>query len=87
MKAIRFKSIPENWKKEFLGLKCNTVRIIEFDDARSEVLRDFMDGLINFVYIEIENTKTHEVFTRLISDVTKFTASYIISWRDASRDK
>lgn len=81
-KRIKFKSTPENWRKEYLGLKPNTVRkFSETDDIRKEILCDFMDGTWNLIDIEIENTKTSEVFFRRITDVTIYDEFYIISWR------
>ena len=85
-KTIRFKSTPDNWKKEYLGLKRNTIRIFikgytgEEEDIREEILKCFINGTCNLINIEIENTKTMETFIRSITDVTKFENYYIISW-------
>jgi len=89
MITVAFKSIPENWKKEFLGLKKNTIRVTNQDnDVRFEHLRDFEDGNIKRLVIEIINTETKESFRRLVSDVTTTTElikcnhkhCYLISW-------
>ncbi len=80
-KTIKFKSKPENWKKEYSGLKRNTTRIFnEGFDIRKEVLDDCIAGKWNLIDIEIENTKTTEIFTRHVTDVTPFENIYIISW-------
>lgn len=79
MKEIHFKSIPENWIKEYGGLKRNTVRLIERDDIRRQVLDEWMN--CPFVLkISIINTKNKEMFQRIVSDVTLFGDYYIISW-------
>ncbi len=82
MKTIRFKSNQDNWKKEYLGLKRNTVRrfTINKDDIRQEVLDNFIDALWTSINIEIENTLTKETFIRQVTDVTKWHDFYIISW-------
>lgn len=81
MKTIKFKSIPEYWEKEYLNLKPNTIRMIEERDIRKEILDDWLNGKWNLIRIEIENTKTKEVFFREVQDVTKFEGYYIISWK------
>lgn len=81
MRTIKFKSIPENWRKEYLNLKRNTIR--KWDDANDErfyILEDYLKGDLNLLTIEIENTKTGEIFKREVTDVTKFEEWYIISW-------
>ena len=80
-KRITFKSTPDNWKKEYLGLKPNTLRKIDAsDDIRWGVLNDFIFGAWNIIDIEIENTETTEVFVRRVTDVTRFDDFFIISW-------
>ena len=80
-KTIKFKSIPENWRKEYLNLKCNTIRKFDNDtDIRLQILNAFINGIWTLINIEIENTETHEIFTRRITDVTKWEDYYIISW-------
>jgi hypothetical protein len=75
MKRIQFKSTPDNYFKERIGLKCNTVR--KFDGSiRFEILDTFPCDL----EVEIINTKTNESFIREVKDVTKFEGYYIISW-------
>ena len=81
MKTITFKSIPSNWRKEYLGLKRNTVRTFkEKNDIREEVLNQFIDKIISQVHIDIVNTESNETFTRQVTDVTPFEDMYIISW-------
>ena len=72
-------------EKEYQGLKKNTVRIFDDrKDIRLEILKDFIDGRWNLIDIEIENTKTTEIFVRHVTDVTRFETKkediYIISW-------
>ena len=81
MRTIIFKSVIENWRKEFIGLKNNTVR--EFDgaeDLREKLLIKFMLGTIPSLYIKIIEDRTGDSFTRRVTDVTKFKGLYIISW-------
>lgn len=79
--TIHFKSTPENWRKEFLGLKRNTVRKMpEEIDVRFEILYDYEQEKLNLLTIEIENTKTGEVFNREVKDVTRWEEFFIISW-------
>ena len=82
-KTIRFKSIPEYWNKEKLGLKSNTVRKRdpeEPDDERFELLDEWINRPLNEINIEIENTETGKTFSRNVSDVTLWEGMYIISW-------
>ena len=80
-KTISFKSTPENWRKEYLGIKRNTVREGKVDeDSRFMILTNYMAGRLNLLDITIENTKTYETFTRHVTDVTWFNGGYIISW-------
>jgi len=80
MKTLIFRSIPENWKKEYLGLKCNTVRKTD-TDVRFQYLEKFIKGEKNKLAVKILNTKTGEAFERVITDVTMFKDFYIISWK------
>jgi len=80
-KTITFKSTPENWTKEYLGLKCNTLRKPDKEqDVRFEVIADYLNGQITKINVEIENTRTHEKFVRPITDITFFDGYFIISW-------
>ena len=81
MEKIIFKSTPEIWRKEYLGLKPNTIRLIELEDERLKIIKDFIAGKINIVDIEIINTETGEYFIRRLIDVTKFNTTYILSWK------
>lgn len=79
MKNIKFKSTPENWKKELIGLKPNTVRKKD-DDVRFDILEKFIQEPFELI-IYIENTVTKSIFNRQVQDVTKFDDYYIISWK------
>jgi len=81
VKTIRFKSIPRYWRKEYLGLKNNTLRKFDnLEDIRLEIIEDYLNDKWTLINIEISNTETGEVFTREIRDITKFGDYYIITW-------
>ncbi len=80
MGKIRFKSTPENYQKELIGLKNNTVRKADDKDARFCTLKGFISGA-TFLEIEIEKTTTGEYFTRTIKDVTFWEDLVIITWK------
>ena len=85
MKTITFKSTTENYRKEYLGLKPNTIRYFTIDeknDIRKQILDDFIAGKINDICIEITNVSTHEYFIRRITDVSLFEEWYVISWKE-----
>lgn len=79
-KNIQFKSIPLYYKKEFQGLKRNTVRDVKIPDIRQEVLMDYHKGRINDLTITLINIESKEEFTRQVTDVTFFKDLWIISW-------
>lgn len=83
---ITFKSEQENYRKEYLNIKNNTMRQFkEADqpDIREEALNQFIKGEINELFIEIQHTNTEEYFSRPVRDVTKWCGWYIITWADA----
>ena len=87
MKTIRFKSIPDMFRIEYLDLKNNTLRKFdEVNDIRKEILDDFMLGKVTVIRIEIINTQTGEMFTRMVRDVTVWNDFYIITWFEGGRD-
>jgi hypothetical protein len=67
MKII-VKSTPEYWRKERIGVKPNTVRL----------LGDLGDE------ITVVNTETGETFTRMIKDISIWKSVMIISWENKS---
>lgn len=83
-KRIDFKSTPENYRKEYLGLKRNTVRDLAEDsscnDIRREILDEFIIGDLDNLFVRIIKTSTSESFERKVTDVTFFSGVYIISW-------
>lgn len=87
MAQIEFKSIPEMFRKEYLGLKPNTLRVIEIDDIRRGFCEKFIDNKLNILWITIINSKTGEKFTRYVTDVTFWNNQYLISWDSSSRYK
>lgn len=80
-RTICFKSTPRIYRKEFFGLKCNTIRNFngEQGDDRKKALDSFIEGYYNLV-VCIVNTATGECFDRRVTDVTKWEDWYIISW-------
>lgn len=85
MRTIYFKSTPNNWRKEYLGIKPNTLRsfetILNSIDIRKEILDKYLLCELNLINIVITNTETKETFTREVTDVTFFNEMYIISWK------
>lgn len=74
-----FKSDPEFFNKEKSGLKCNTVRHISNIEWSGFTEDDIKAG----VYVDIENSETHERFRRKIKDVSTIGQCdkyIIISW-------
>ena len=85
-RTIIFKSLPEFWIKEYEGVKCNTIREFDSPDEREKVLKAYMKGNYKpVIYIKIKNTKTGEMFKRVVTDVTLYRGFYIISWRPKQR--
>jgi hypothetical protein len=83
MATIRFKSTQSNWRKEYSGLKPNTLRTFDQkeNDIRQELLDKFIKGNLNILRIEMDNVDTGESFARMVTDVTEWKGTYIISWR------
>ena len=88
MKRITFKSIPEIWRKEYLGLKSNTIRQFTDSDVRKEILLNYIQNKVNLLEVEIVNTETKESFVMTVKDVTSWIGYYIISWwrKDDKKD-
>lgn len=74
---IFFKSVPVMYYKEKSGKKSNTVRYITDDDI--------IEQAEAFTGITIENTRTGENFSRVLSDVSTALVNgvrvFIFSWR------
>ncbi len=80
---IKFYSTEDNFIKEQSGQKPNTVRKVDMDDERFNILHAWV-GYNNFdLWVVITNScnKT-EYFARQVKDVTFFDGYVIISWRD-----
>ena len=86
IKYVTFKSLPKHYRPEYLGIKNNTVRIIDTKDVRFELLKKFQNNEINNLDIRILNTETAECFTKQIKNVTSFTINQtdvnIITWKE-----
>ena len=79
MEEVRFKSTPDNWNKEKLGIKNNTVRYIDDDSRFNKIYAHSKDSLNGAdLVIIIENTETGETFERKVIDVTYFEDNYVI---------
>lgn len=90
MKDIKFKSTPENYRKEYLGLKPNTVRKFDTEkrkNSREKALNEWINNKITNLSITIINTETGESLSREVKDVTKWNGFYIISWKEFGDDK
>jgi len=77
--TITFKSTPENWNKESIGLKRNTVRKIDYGD-RFWIMDLWMCAKIKKLFIVIEQTTNGDKFKREVTDVSKINDYYIVSW-------
>ena len=49
---VKFRSTQENYRKEFLGLKSNTLRKQDIEDERFQKLLDFELGNLNNLVID-----------------------------------
>ena len=79
-KILVFKSTPENWEKEYKGIKKGTMRR---DDGgpRFVMLREWMKSK-EYGYVVMERTTDKMAFIEPVSDVTAFEEDvYDISWR------
>jgi hypothetical protein len=86
---VTFKSTPENFRKEYFGLKRNTIRKFTQqginepteDIIRRDYLDRFISGEITDMTITLLDKHPHnQEFTRQITDVTLWEGIYIISW-------
>jgi len=78
---ITFKSVPSNFEKEKDGRKPNTMRKVDWDDAR--FMRLAGSSLSKPpTRVRIINTETLESFTREITDITFWDGWCIISWKN-----
>ena len=80
MNVVSFKSVQENYRKEYLNIKNNTIRKLNTEDERKELLDSYMNGNLNDLFIEITNTETREEFSRAVRDVSFWKGWYIITW-------
>ena len=78
--TIDFKSYQENYRKEYIGIKNNTLRKVDDKDIRKEILDKYIHGEVNNLFIRIINTDTQEEFMRKVRDVTLWDGWYLITW-------
>lgn len=81
MRQVEFISSPMNWRKEHLNIKCNTARFFEGNDQRKELLDLYISQEISSLIVCMKNSKTGEVFRRMVTDVSILHGCYIISWQ------
>ena len=67
--TIFFDSDPEIFEKEITGVKSNTVRVISNNEIEAHIEQ--------FGRILITNTKTHCMFSRVISDITRVKPEFL----------
>lgn len=75
---VQFKSSPLYFEKERSGEKSNTVRKIDEQDVRFELLRQ---GCKKIMIIRADRHKVPVYFERIITDYTEFDGYAIISWK------
>lgn len=82
---IEFKSSPEYYNKEKAGVKPNTVRNIDINDRRFQLL---IWQMIEKKYgkITLKTIHGHE-FTRQIQDISVWGNIMIISWEHTTASK
>lgn len=80
--TIEFKSIPEYYRKEILGIKNNTVRFV--DTVEDKKILSIFDDI---KFIRIVNTDDRiciSSFVRTITDITRYEKNgmiiYIFTW-------
>lgn len=89
--SIIFNSIPKYWAKEHSGKKSNTIRVIPPDEIMLYGLNFDDNGTLysrtkEIAYIVIENTETHERFSRRLTDVSLFNNIWVFSWNHKTDD-
>jgi len=82
MRTISCKSTKENYRKESLGLKKNTIRKFDDDDQRKAICDSYINGEFTDISIIIINKDDlgKESFRKDVLDITKWEGIYIISW-------
>jgi hypothetical protein len=84
MIIIDFKSLPENWFDEKMGIKKWTIR--EKDtDMRFKILGDYYELFkkshsIHNLYVRITNTESGQKFKRKVCHIYPIEKYVIISW-------
>lgn len=80
---IKFKSVEDNYRKEYGGEKRNTVRIVT---EKEDIYLQFILKDIKFIKISCLNFKSreNEYMIRSLTDITRFESHgliiYIFSW-------
>ena len=82
--TIIFKSTPENFHKEKIGLKPYTARRISLWSELKDFERFFHAWIDKDSYLQQEikiiNTVSGDDFTRKITDITNFDGLWIFAW-------
>lgn len=76
---VIFKSKPEYYIKEKMGIKSNTVRLINYNDERFKKLLNWTVDQDMWITI-VNPEKEYQLFNRRISDVSILKDYMIISW-------
>ena len=76
---INFKSVEPNFSKEESGIKNNTIRTLDKNDDRLQIIKNYIAGECE-LNIQITNENTNKNFTREVKDITLYKSLYIITW-------
>lgn len=77
--TIIFKSTPENYHKEYMGLKSCTIRRISLWSEMKNI-EEFAENLPVGSKIRIVNTVTLNYFERTLTDISQFEGLWVFSW-------
>lgn len=78
---INFKSVEPNFSKEESGIKNNTIRSLDKNDDRMQIIKNYIAGECE-LNIQITNENTNKNFIREIKDITPYKSLYIITWKE-----
>jgi hypothetical protein len=85
---VKFKSNNSFYFKEKDGTKNNTVKLEENCDVRFNILDEYIKGKWNRLVVQIHLVgQKHELFQRIVKDVSFYEGIYIITWEDHKNKK
>ena len=76
---INFKSVEPNFSKEESGIKNNTIRALDKNDDRLQIIKNYIAGECG-LNIQITNETNNKNFIREVKDITPYKSLYIITW-------